>query len=1101
MILRMKLTIFLILLVNFSVIAGTFGQTKVKLSIKELSLEQVLQKISDETDYYLLFSEEDIRNVKKSLSLDVNNASIEDVLDICLDNTDLNYVVNDETIIISVDDKAIKQDAISTIIEIKGNITDENGVPLPGATIVEGGTLKGSTSDADGNFTINVANTSAVLKVSYIGFTTQLIPVKDQTFITVVMEESASSLDEVVVTGMFKRKAATYTGAVKTITAKQLKMYGYKNLITTLSNIDPAFKIIENNENGSDPNKLPEINIRGVSSLPSVEQLESDVRAKLNTPLIILDGFEISLKRMRDLNNYDIKSVTLLKDASATAIYGSRGANGIVVITTKEPEQGKLRISYSSSINVELPDLTAYDLLNAREKLDLEAKAGLYDNLNSARGDIELKKIYNKILNTIETEGYNTNWMAKPLRTGIGQTHNLSFNGGSEKFRYSASINYNHIAGVMKGSNRENFNGSIDLSYNHKNLIFQNQLTIGINKSEETPYGSFGDYTGLNPYWHPYDENEKLIKAFTNFNPRFVPNPLYNASLDIINTQEYIDLRNNLSINWSVFEGFSMRASLGISTTINEDNDFKPASHTDFENYKNPLRKGNYRYAPGKDFGYTLNLNLSYSKTFAEKHQIFVGLNYDMSNESKRTYTFNAEGFVHDKLDFLPMALQYKQGSKPSGSESISRRVGVTTNINYSFDNRYFVDVTYRLDGSSQFGAKQRFSPFWSIGGGWNVHKEDFWNESKIINSLKLRATYGVTGSQKFSATQTTSIFEILTKDRYYTWLGSNLMGLSNPGLDWQKTNQLNFGFDAGLLNNSITIGANIYYKKTSNLISNMEVPLTHGFSSYAENIGKIENRGWEISVQTDLIKNEQTNFYWSVSASFSHNEDKILELSKSLKDRNEELSKKGGSNPNRIIRKGHSANAIYVVKSLGIDPSTGKELFESKNHEVTYKWDANDRVYAGSGQPLFDGNLSTMLNYGNFSMSLSFGFSWGGIIYNQTLIDRVENADLHYNVDRRVYEQRWKKPGDIKFFKGIKETDATQYSSRFIQNEAFLRCQNIYLSYRLNDDWVKKNMKIQSLNFSCNMGDLFYISTVKRERGLSYPFSHKISFSIQATF
>jgi TonB-linked SusC/RagA family outer membrane protein len=1106
MLLIMKITAFILMVNIMQVSASVYSQTtKLNINVERVSITEVLDLIKTQTKFEFFYTHEEINKVQK-IDLQIEDGTVMEVLDQCFKGLGLGYEIIDDVIIITPAEDVVVDSILQEAIEIKGKITDFDGTPLSGATIMIEETLIGTTTDIDGNYSIKVPDSKVSLKFSFVGYETQIIPVNDKTELNVILKESTTGLNEVVITGMFKKRKETYTGAVTTISEKELKMYGGRDLLSTLNNIDPSFNIIESNEFGSDPNRLPEINIRGTSSIPSIDELKNDVVTNLNTPLFIIDGFEISLQTMKDLNIEDIKSINILKDASATAIYGSRGANGVIVVTTKEPETGKLKLTYFSSVKIELPDLSGYDFLNAREKLDLEVKAGIYNNKN-IETDLTLKKTYNKNRLLVE-KGYNTDWMSKPLRAGIGQKHNLRLEGGDKKFRYFASLSYDYNVGVMKGSNRKTFNGSINLSYHYKDLTFRNLLTIGITKSENSPYGTFSDYVKLNPYWYPYDEDEKLIRIFDNtdylWDNNHPANPLYNALLHTVNSNKNTSIRNNFSVEWKLLEGLTMRSRFGISNTIMRSDNFKPGKHTDFDSYRGNdiFRKGSYVYGSGEGFNYDFNFTLSYSKIFKEKHQMYFGLDYSMSENLTEKYNFIAEGFPHEKLDFLSVALQYQKNGKPSGSESKSRRMGITANINYSFEDRYFVDLSYRIDGSSQFGSKKKFAPFWSLGMGWNVHNENFFNKSEFINRLKIIGSYGVTGSQQFSVYQAESMFSYYLNKRYIDRLGANLLGLGNEDLEWQTTKQYNLGFESEFLNKRITLSANFFYKTTSNLISEIEIPLTHGFSSYTENIGKVENKGFEFMAKVLLIKNKEKNIFWSVNFGLAYNKNKIVKLSEALKKQNEEIANNSyGSNPNRLIFEGDPLNAIYVVPSLGIDPSTGKELFKKKNGKVTYIWDIKDRVFAGVSAPKFLGNCGTMLNYGNIQLNLSFGVYWGGQIYNQTLINRVENADKKYNVDRRVYEDRWMKPGDITFFKGINETYSTRYSSRFVQNQAIFQCKNIDLTYKLENDWVKKSLKMQSLKFTCNMGNLFYLSTVKRERGLSYPFSHTVIFSVRATF
>ncbi|MBF1555421.1 MAG: TonB-dependent receptor plug domain-containing protein, partial [Prevotella pleuritidis] len=449
------------------------------------------------------------------------------------------------------------------------------------------------------------------------------------------------------------------------------------------------------------------VQIRGTSSLPTVEDLKNETRVDLNTPLIILDGVEISLARMRDLNDEDINSVTILKDGSATAIYGSRGANGVVVIESKRPEIGRLRLSYRGGLNLETPDLTGYNVLNAREKLQLELEAGLYSS-GFANVDMSLRERYNTMLEEVE-RGVDTYWLSKPVQIGAGHRHNFRIEGGNaDGFRYAVSLQYNDVKGVMKGSQRKTFNGAINLVYEHKNLLFTNNLEIGNTVADESPYGSFRNYVYLNPYWTERDKFGKMRREFESKNENFFnpapENPMYNATLDVVNRQRNTVIFNNFNLEWRPWEDFVIRSRFGISKRFNSRDVFKPAGHTDFKDYSEDkiFRKGQYRYSTGSDLSYDLDITLNYSHRFGDKHTLFAGLNYNLAQQQSELYTFVMEGFPQSKFKQLSMALQYEEKGKPVGTDLLNRRIGLTGNVNYIYDNRYFADLAYRLDGASQ---------------------------------------------------------------------------------------------------------------------------------------------------------------------------------------------------------------------------------------------------------------------------------------------------------------------------------------------------------------------------------------------------------------
>ena len=996
---------------------------------------------------------------------------------------------------------------------VSGRVTDENGEALPGVTIALGNNRTLGITDVDGNYALRIPTSRTVLKFTYVGMDSKQVTIAQGTAAVTqnVRLSSGNELGEVVVTGIFQKNREAYTGAVTVIKSEDLKLFGNKNLITSIGNVDPSFNMLVNNEYGSNPNHLPEIQIRGNANLPALTDVQDNTNTDLNTPLIVLDGFEISLERMMDLNEEDVESITLLKDGSATAIYGSRGANGVIVITRKSPQAGRLKLTYNGSLNVEAPDLSDYHLLNAADKLELERRAGYYD-MNEPQRDFNLKRKYAALLSDVE-RGVDTDWMAQPLRSGVGHKHNLRLEGGDESFRYAASVQYNGVAGVMKGSNRNSFNGGVNLTYRTPRLIFNNDLTIGYTKSEESPYGEFSDYTRLNPYWRINDDEGNLIKLFdddVNFwgtYSNLPTNPLYNATLNQKNSQDYTDVTDNFSIEWRPIEGLIARGRAGITWRSSESDYYMPANHTMFEadQYQTAdgaLRKGLYRYGTGKLTNYELAFTLSYSKLLAEKHLIYAGFNANVISNSSRNYSFTAEGFADEDLDFLPTALQYQQGSKPSGSEAKTRSIGLVGSVNYSYDNRYYTDLAYRLDGSSQFGSDKRFAPFYSVGIGWNLHHEKFMKPVKFVDLLKLRGSFGQTGSQKFNAYQAIATYNYYLSNRYNQWTGAYQQALANPDLEWQKTNKWNAGLELNTLGNRLNLVADVYIEKTSNLLSSLDLPLSNGFTTYVENIGKVENRGFELKATVFIIRNVEKRVAWSLTGSMVHNKDKVVALSQAMKDEYAKLLLTRSTTPNKVIREGESQYTIYAVPSLGIDPSNGRELFVKQNGEVTYTWDASDRVACGVSEPKYRGNLSSMVRWRDFTANVSFGYRFGGQLYNQTLATRIENADKQYNVDERVFNDRWQQVGDYTFFKGLTNESATYATTRFVQDERTLNCQNIHLSYELHGKpWLRQTLGMQSLTVGADLSDLFYVSTVKQERGLSYPYSRRFSFTLSMSF
>ena len=423
----MKCVLFFMLTLVCGVQGKVYSQQyTLDLHLKQTSLEEVFNRIEAQTGLKFLYNTLLIDS-KGKVDVEARQEDIRKVLAELLNPLGLTYILNSNHIVVKQADAAAPQE--KTVI--KGKVTDSKGSPLPGVTVRIKGTNIGVVSDNDGHYELTLpAGTDPTLIFSFVGMLSQEAKYTGQRELNITLHENISEMEEVVVTGIFTKAKESYTGAVTTITSKDLQRVGNRNILSSIRNIDPSFNIIEDINIGSDPNRMPNITVRGNSSLNvNVRDLQSDSRSQstANLPLFIMDGFEISLERMNDLDENQVENITLLKDASATAMYGTRGANGVVVITTKKPEAGKLQITYKGSLNIEAPDLTSYDLMDAREKLAYEKAAGLYEYVR-ADNEQDLIELYNARLKEVE-RGVNTYWLKYPVRTGVGHRHSLRLEG------------------------------------------------------------------------------------------------------------------------------------------------------------------------------------------------------------------------------------------------------------------------------------------------------------------------------------------------------------------------------------------------------------------------------------------------------------------------------------------------------------------------------------------------------------------------------------------------------------------------------------------------------------------------------------------------
>lgn len=1084
--------------------AQTSDEARLTMTFQNEELLKALDKLEKNSKYKLLYDYQEVSKYKVDAILD--KLTVPEILRLILATTPLKAEVKGKFIIIT---DPINKEKTSSMKSIGRYVLDkETGEAIEGARVRVLGTNIMAVTDLNGAFYFNHHLGKNKLQITSVGMKSVEVPL--QTYQTIPMGSLANELEEVVVTGIFKKAKESYTGAVATIDKEKLQTFRGTNLIQTLKNIDASINLSTNNLTGSNPNVLPNLNIRGSASLPmSVEEFNQNAQNAINAPLIIMDGFEISLTKLMDYNDEQIESINILKDASATAIYGSRGANGVIVIVTKTPQVGKLRVTAKTGLSFELPDLNSYHLLNAAQKLELEKLVGLYTSETNPMRQVRLNERYNERLKTV-FDGTNTDWMAKPLRNGVGQRYSLQLDGGANEFKWGATLGYNDIQGVMKGSKRQTYTGDVTLMYSYKNLTFRNDLSLASNSSAQSKYGSFQKYVDMQPYNAPYDVNGNLVKAFDDLEKTgtLIGNPLYDASLNTFNKSGYFDFVENFSVEWAMTEQLRVRAKVGYSTNHSNTHHFLPSEHSTFNatlynTESGYLRRGRYTYGTGINSLLSTDGTVSYANTFNKKHNLYLGFNYNISEARSESYAFVAEGFNNEDLSFLGNALQYAEGGTPSGNKATTRMVGFTANGTYTYDNRYFVDLSWRIDGSSKLGSDNRFEPFWSLGWGWNIHNEKWFENYDVFNSLRLRASYGVMGAQNFSTESAYTTYKFRPGNRYFNWTAAEMLGLGNPELTWQQTRQFNLGLEFGLLKNRISGQLDVYSKNTSNLLSSMDLPRSTGFDTYMANIGALKNSGFELSLNTYLIRDYKRQFNWRVGGQLVYTWSEIAELSAAIEEQSRKYMAENADVSN-LFYVGRPMNALYAVRSQGIDPSTGREVFVDKDGNITRTFKAADKVYLGPSQPLYRGNFNSMLMYKGWSLNLSFAYHWGGKLYNATLRDRVEvptNVIASKNVDERVLLERWAKPGDLTFFRNFEENTSTYATSRYVMDDNVLELQSVSMQYRWNSPWLKKQTGLTSILFAINANNLFYWSSVKYERGTDYPFARNVQAVVTFNF
>lgn len=1107
--LTMKFFTLFMLLTVLQVSAKVKSQeASLNIQMTNVSLIEVLKQIESQSDYTCLYSYSDVAKVLH-LTVDLKKVSVDDVLKFCLRGTQLGYQIVDQTIVIrNLNESDQKKEEVKGRV-VTGKVTDEQKTPLPGVTVLIKGTSVGVVTDTAGMYKITLPEQKDLTLVfSFIGMVSKEVKVIAQKEINVVLSEDIENLDEVVVTGYMNIKRSSFTGNATTVSREQLLRTNNKNVISALQVFDPSFRIKENNTWGSDPNALPEFNIRGESSIGMNKGLEvedlkqrqrTDLKDNPNLPIFILDGFEVSVQKIYDMDINRIESMTILKDAAATALYGSRAANGVVVVTTIAPKPGQLTVNYTLSGAFEFPDLSDYNLCNAAEKLEAERLAGLYKSDNQAT-EMSLEEQYNVLLQKV-LRGVNTDWLAQPLRNVFNHTHSLFINGGVESLRYALDFNYNSNKGTMKGSYRDRLGAGLSLDYRYKKLQILNYVSYNSTRSEDSPYGVFSDYAKMQPYYELKDDDGKWIKKYGNQS-----NPIYKTTLKSY-TGEATDneLLDNLNVNLYIWDNLQFKGQFSISKRDQKSETYVDPADERFDG-KAINEKGSLSQMFGKSYNWNLNAMLYYNKAI-DKHFVNATMGVNVTESHSESYSMNYVGFQLGTLQNPSLAAD--QPEKTDVSSSKSRLMGLLASLNYSYNNVYLLDASYRLDGSSQFGSDKRFAPFWSVGVGLNIHNYSWLKDNWLVNTLRVRASYGSTGKVNFPSYTAVTTYTTDTKSWYYTGSASTLVYLGNPKLKWETTKTLDAGLEIGFLNDMLYLKASYYNKKTVDLIDEIYIRSSSGFDKYRSNGGNVVNKGVEFNVRATLYRDK--NWFVSVNANLASNKNEITKLGKASEEYNKKLNENYDARypeyfrlvtkPLQMYYVGASTTALYAVRSAGIDPANGKEKFIKKSGTTTYTWSADDQVVVGDLNPDAQGSFGVNVSYKGIYLNLSFMYQWGAQIYNSTLLEKVESADIrNSNVDKRILAERWKKPGDVVPYYDLKDNRKVKPTTRFVQDYNLLSLSGLSLGYDFSQDLIKK-WKLTSLGLRFNANDLCRWSSVKEERGTSYPYARNFSFTLNVGF
>ena len=903
---------------------------------------------------------------------------------------------------------------------VTGKVTDaQTGEPLSGVTISLNGKGLGLTK-ADGTYSVVVPATAKKLTVSFVGFDDQQISV-GATAQNIKLVPGDKSLNEVVVTGYQALQKRQVTGAISTVKSEALKNVPIGSFDQMLQGQASGVLI---QSNSGQPGAPARVLIRGVGSVNGTTE-----------PLYILDGIQISASNFSSINPNDFESISVLKDASTTAIYGSRGANGVIVITSKQGKSGKTKIEYNAQYGQSSFPVNPLQLMNSNQKLDYELANGNVFNGWTTRQVDSLR-------------GINTNWQDFITQTGITNNHQLSASGGNEKTSFFISGGLFNQSGTVQQTGLKRYNLRVNLDHS-----LSNSVKIGVKA-----YGGWSNYENTsennttiaaplnairwaNPYERPVNPNTGTYQVFASGqpNPFLDINESYRSTKELkIITSAYLEsklgfIAKELSFRtqWGVdYEGWDQTNSFTKLSTAGQGANGNQGS----------FNKGSRTLTR-----YTGTSSLNYTKTIGD-HNFTIGAYNEFVNRILSNFSFTGFG--------LSGNLQNGAGITPgSGGLNIpSVTEGRTENAlisyfgvgNYNYKNRYFLNTSIRRDGSSRFGGNNRFATFYTVGAGWVISDENFFKNVNFIDNLKLTTSYGTVGNQEGIGDFASR--ELFANRTYTSVNGPGLSQLPNQDLTWEQRNKFNIGLNVSFLKNRITLGVDYYSEVTERLFLNNQLSRTTGFTSLNTNVGKVRNRGYEFTLLTENISSK--NFRWTTQANFTVNRNEILSLTPTTPPT-------GIISGNTINRIGSPLNSNWLVKFAGVNSNNGNNIFQRPDGTLTELFnDANDRQIFGTRDAPFFGGITNKFTYKQFDLSVFFNYVFGNLVYNN---DRQLVERFDYGIDNLAVTmlKEWRKPGDITDIPRSAAPIRTA-TTRFLEDGSFLRLRNVTLSYNLTQKTAK---------------------------------------------
>lgn len=1028
-----KMMVAACMLAGLPFIPGTVSASELQTQMMSVQMESTTLKelfdlIEEKFNYTFLIRNNDI-NLNERISIDMSNRSVEEILTTALKNQHADFVVNNNRIVVyksssnSNELRNTERMVAQQTITISGTIVDAvTGEPVIGANVLVKGTTNGTSTDFDGKFSLE-APAGATLVVSYIGYVNHEVKATS-TPTTIRIKEDTQNLEEVVVVGYGVQKKESLTGAMQVVSSDKLLDSTTPSVENMLSGKAPGVYV---NSGGGQPGAAGKVVIRGKSTVNGSTD-----------PLWIVDGVIVG-NDAGSLNPADIESMSILKDAASTAVYGSQGANGVIVVTTKKGKVGNASINVSAKLGVTQLHKGNLVMMNGAELYDYYKSFANQEAITFPRWGEDLCN-------------QNYDWWKNGTQLGFAQDYNISVSGGSEKVKTYTSIGIYDENGAVKGYDYMRYNFRFNVDYNATDWLTIKPKFWGTRKDIMDSQHSLGALYENMPWDSPYDEKGELIQQIKPDNW---------VSTDHTNYQYDLQWNYDKTIAYEFMGNFDFDIKITDWLTFASVNSYKYGNMA-LKSYQDPRSSGGQSengVLQDKTTSYYRvysNQLLRFNKLFG-KHSVNAIIGYEWNTYTweikDQTGTGFAPGFTVADVAIVPKTVK--------GSQNEWAVLSYLFNANYAYDNRYLASVSFRRDGASNFGDNAKYGNFFSISGGWNIHQESFFTATDWLQQLKLRASYGSVGNRPTQLYPQYALYSMGTG--YDGKPGAIISQVKNDDLTWEKTYTTGIGVDAVLFDR-LTINLDYYNKKTTDLLYFVPLPGVTGVTGVYRNVGAVKNNGFEASVSVDVLRGGDWN--WNVAANIGVNRNKVTEL---YGEKDEIITANANSGilgpADKIVTPGQDVDTWYTTEWAGVNTETGAPEWyttDEKGNRVktsNYSDASKNQVICGKATPDFYGGFSTELTWKDFDLSAVFGYSVGGKIYNysRSVFDS-DGAYTSYNQQKLLDSwSRWEKPGDIATHPKAEygnKSQSCKTSSRYLEDASYLRLRNLSIGYNVPIKW-----------------------------------------------